>query len=140
MRFLVIFCAVLLSCFAQEPTATLFGRITDATGGVTPNVAVEIGNVDTGVKWHVKTNGSGYYTQPLLPPGNYQVTAKLEGFRPMTRTINLAVDQMARVSFALEIGAVTETIVVTSAPPVLENGTASMGQVVSAHERCAICR
>ena len=131
MRFLVIFCAVLLSCFAQEPTATLFGRITDASGGVAPNVAVEIGNVDTGVKWVVKTNGSGYYTQPLLPPGNYQITAKLEGFRPMTRTINLAVDQVARVSFALEIGAVTETIVVTSAPPVLENGTASMGQVVS---------
>jgi len=131
MRFLVIFCAVLLSCFAQEPTATLFGRITDATGGVAPNVAVEISNADTGVKWLVKTNGSGYYTQPLLPPGNYQITAKLEGFRPMTRTINLAVDQVARVSFALEVGAVTETIVVTSAPPVLENGSASMGQVVT---------
>jgi hypothetical protein len=132
MRFCVIFGAVLLSCFAQDPTATLFGRITDATGGVAPNVAVEIGNVETGVKWLVKTNGSGYYTQPLLPPGNYQITATLEGFRPVTRTISLAVDQVARVSFALEVGAVTETIVVTSAPPVLENGSASMGQVVSA--------
>jgi hypothetical protein len=130
IRFCAVFCAVLLSCFAQEPTATLFGRITDATGGVAPDVAVDVSNVDTGVKWQVKTNGTGYYTVPLLPPGSYQVTAKLEGFRPVTRAITLVVDQVARVSFALELGAVTETIIVTSTTPVLENGTASLGQVV----------
>jgi len=132
IRFFGIFCVVLLSCFAQQPTATLFGRITDITGAVMPDAAVEISNTETGVKWQVKTNGSGYYTQPLLPSGNYQITATLKGFRPVTRAITLAVDQVARVSFSLEIGAVTETIVVTSAPPVLENGTASMGQVVTA--------
>jgi hypothetical protein len=132
IRLCAFFASFVLSCFAQEPTATLFGRITDATGGVAPNVAVEVGNVDTGVKWQAQTNGAGYYTVPLLPPGNYQITAKLDGFRPVTRAITLAVDQVARVSFALEVGAVTETIIVTSAPPVLENGTASMGQVVTA--------
>jgi len=96
IRFFGIFGVVLLSCFAQQPTATLFGRITDITGAVMPNAAVEISNAETGVKWQVKTNGSGYYTQPLLPPGNYQVTATLEGFRPVTRAITLAVDQVAR--------------------------------------------
>src|SRR2546425_11519143 len=86
--------AILLPCLAQEPTAILVGRITDSTGAVAPNTAVEIRNVETGVRWQLKTNTSGYYTQPLLPPGNYQVTTLLEGFRPVTRTVTLVVDQI----------------------------------------------
>lgn len=128
---LLALCALLAPCVAQEPTAILVGRITDGTGGVAPNVTVDILNVETGVKYPVKTNASGYFTKPLLPPGNYQVTTQLEGFRAVTRSVTLVVDQIARLDFTLEVGAVTETIVVTGAAPVLENGSASIGQVVS---------
>src|SRR6266446_3365239 len=129
-RFILVLCSILLPCLAQAPTAILAGRITDTSGAVTPDTAVEIRNIDTGVKWLVKTNPSGYYTQPLLPPGNYQVATQLDGFRPMTRTVTLVVDQIARLDFKLEVGAVTEAIMVLGAAPVLESGTASIGQVV----------
>ncbi len=129
--FAAVTCALIAPCLAQQPTAILVGRITDSSGSVTPNVAVDISNVETGVKWQVKTNASGYYTQPLRPPGKYQVSTQLEGFRPVTRTVTLVVDQIARVDFALEVGAVTETIVVTGSAPLLENGSASIGQQVS---------
>ncbi len=130
MRLLLALCATMVPCLAQEPTAILAGRITDGTGGVAPNVTVAVLNTETGAKWQAKTSASGYYTVPLLPPGKYQVSTQLEGFRPITRTVTLVVDQLARLDFTLEVGAITETIVVTSQPPVLENGTASLGQVV----------
>ena len=78
-RLLLALCAILLPCFAQEPTAILAGRITDGTGGVAPNVTVVVLNTETGVKWQAKTSASGYYTVPLLPPGKYQVNTQLEG-------------------------------------------------------------
>src|SRR5262249_21707190 len=130
VRFLLVLCSILLPCLAQAPTAILAGRITDSSGAVTPNTAVEIRNLDTGVKWLAKTNASGYYTQPLLPPGNYQVTTQLDGFRPMTRTVTLVVDQIARLDFKLELGAVTEAVMVLGAAPVLDSGTASIGQLI----------
>jgi Carboxypeptidase regulatory-like domain/TonB dependent receptor len=128
--FLLAVCAILLPCLAQEPTGMIVGRIADASGSVAPDTAIEAMNVDTGVKWQVKSNQSGYFTIPLLPPGHYQVMARLEGFKPMTRTLTLQLEQVARLDFTLEIGAMTEMVEVVSAPSVLENGTASVGQVV----------
>ena len=41
-RILVAFCVILVTCLAQAPTAILVGRISDSTGGVAPNAAVDM--------------------------------------------------------------------------------------------------
>ena len=39
-----------------------------------PDVEVEIKNADTGLSYITKTNGDGFYSFPILPPGNYLIT------------------------------------------------------------------
>src|SRR5580692_4616736 len=78
--------AIVLSLFfaalgwAQE--AQISGRITDSSGGVIPDVKVTITNTDTGNPRDTRTNNLGYYTLPLLQPGNYKIIAEKQGFRP----------------------------------------------------------
>ena len=130
-QFVAFFLLAALSLFGQTPTAEMVGLITDPTGGVVPGAKVEVVNVNTGARWETTSNASGYYTVQALPPGSYQIAVTKEGFRPVTRTgLNLVVAQSARLDFKLQVGAVTESVQVTGAAPLLESQTAALGQVV----------
>jgi len=130
-RLFAIACFAVFACRAQE-TGVITGRIVDASGSVTPGVSVEIRNVETNAKWDATTSSEGYYTQALLPPGQYQVKVHLPGFKQELRTATLEVQQTARLDFKLEIGNVAETIEVMATAPLLENSNASVGQVIEA--------
>ena len=61
------------------------------------------------------TNGQGYFEAPLLQPGNYDVSVEMPGFKTATRAgVQLAVAQQVTLSFTLEVGQVTESVVVTA--------------------------
>ena len=128
-RFSFAISLFLLPCWAQE-TSEITGRIVDASGSVAPGAAVEIRQVSTDVKWDVKTNEDGYYTQALLPPSDYRVTVRLAGFKQDVRNVTLEVEQVARLDFTLQVGSLTETIQVMATTPLLESSNASIGQVV----------
>jgi hypothetical protein len=126
-----LLCALLrLPCRAQD-TGEITGRIVDGSGGIVPRVAVEIRNVQTNVKWDVVTNSDGYYAQSSLPPAEYRVTAHLAGFKQEVRSLTLEISQVSRIDFAMEIGALSETVQVEGDPPLLESSNASVGQVVA---------
>ena len=97
---------------------------------MTPGVGVEIVQVSTGVKWEVRTNADGYYTQALLPPSSYRLTVSLTGFKQEVRNVTLEVGQVSRLDFTLQVGSQTETVEVTAAAPLLESSNASIGQVI----------
>ena len=123
--------ASLLPCRAQTPVAEITGRVTDSSQAIVPNAELEVTNVDTGIRWRTVSNESGYYTVPLLPPGNYRITVRLQGFKPITRSgVTLVVNQVARIDFTLEVGGITQTIEVAAAAPLLESQSASLGQAI----------
>jgi hypothetical protein len=130
-RLLLSLAFLLLPCFAQE-TGEITGRITDSSGSVVPAAAVEIRNVNTNVKWTLLTNSGGYYAQGSLPPADYRITVHLTGFKQGIRNATLEVGQVSRLDFTLEVGAVSETVEVVGAAPLLESSNASVGQVLDA--------
>src|SRR5690606_31682962 len=92
---------------------------------------VTVSNLETGAERSTVTNDQGLYTIPALPPGLYQVAVNMEGFRSVVRDgVRLEVNQSARLDLSLEVRAVTETVEVTGAPPLLESDTSSLGQVI----------
>src|SRR5258707_6339810 len=115
-------------CWAQE-TAEITGRIIDPTGSVAPGAEVEIRSVGTNSKWDLRSNADGYYTQALLPPGEYRVSVRLSGFKQEIRTLSLEVQQISRLDFMLQVGMTTETIDVVASSTMLESGNASNRQV-----------
>src|SRR5581483_2320149 len=116
---------------AQQSTAQLTGSITDASGAVIPGAQITVTNEGTGIKREAKSNELGFYTVPLLPPGNYRVTVQREGFRPIMRSgIVLEVDQAARIDFALEVGAVSEAVEVVANASRVDTQSATLKEVV----------
>ena len=114
--------------FAQN--AEITGQITDSTGAVIAGASVTVTNDDTGIQYKTSSNDEGYYTVPLLKPGTYHIGVQSENFRPVARTgIKLDVGRVARIDFQLEVGAVTETIEVSGAAPLIETEATSLGQV-----------
>ena len=134
---LVIFCMLLLhlglavQVSAQGNTASLTGIVTDSQGASVPNAAVTVTNKATSTQNVATTDASGYYNFASLPVGAYTLQVELQGFkRAVQENVNLEVGQKARIDFSLEVGAVTETVSVVTAPPTLSTQEASPGGVV----------
>ena len=99
--------ACTLGPMAIAQTAEITGRITDPSGAIIPGADVSVTNLETGMKRSTSSNDEGYYTLPLLQPGNYTVLAQKAGFKSASRpNVWLVVQQVARIDFLLEVGEV----------------------------------
>ncbi len=117
--------------FAQFESATLTGVVTDASGQVVPGVALKAVNEGTSVETPSTTNGEGRYNFPSLRPGSYRVVASITGFKQFVSPgVILQVNQAARLDIKLEVGTVSEQVLVTGAAPVLETESGSRGAVI----------
>src|SRR5689334_9640035 len=94
-------------------TTALVGNVVDPTGKSVQGArvtAVETGTADTRV---VTTNEQGYYAFEFARVGVYNITVEQSGFSKATKTgIQLSVNQSVRTDFTLEVGAVTQTVMV----------------------------
>ncbi len=117
--------------WAQSFTGSIVGTVRNANGEVVANAEITIIETQTNKVIRLTTNNEGYYSSPPLGVGNYRVEAVTAGFRRAVRpNIPLQIQQTAVADFTLEIGAVTETIEVTSQAPLLETTSATLGKVV----------
>jgi len=120
---------------AQTPTATLVGRIVDASGSVVPGAAIEVREVDTNQIRTALSQADGGYTISNLAPGIYDVSIDKSGFRRLVENrLELRVDQTARLDARLEVGATGQSIIVTASVPLLNTENASRGDVIVNHE------
>ncbi|MGC8759160.1 MAG: TonB-dependent receptor domain-containing protein [Bryobacteraceae bacterium] len=119
----------------QEFRATINGTVTDPTGAVVPGVTVEIRNLATNALITTQTNESGIYVAPFIPPGRYTVSASREGFKRAVREdVEVRVGDRLRIDFQLELGGVTERVVVSASAELLETSTAARGQVIDSQK------
>lgn len=118
-----------------QQMAQLSGRITDNGGAVIPEATVTVMNAARGIKSITKSDATGYYVVPLLPPAaDYQLTVSASGFQIAQRSgITLQVAQVAQVNMVLTVGSISQTVTVTGAPPLLDTQTSSLGQVITAN-------
>ncbi len=117
----------------QAVNGTLLGTVTDATGAAIPGAQVTATLTGTGAIHQSETNGSGNYTFPDMQPGVYTITVNAKGFKKAEQqNINLLANTSPRVDVALQPGNVSETIVVTTAPPVLQTDRADISTKIEA--------
>jgi hypothetical protein len=125
----------LTAAHAQISTGTIVGTVDDNTGGAVPNAAVTLTQTSTGQARATQTNDHGQFNAPFLPLGNYSVSVTAPGYETQTISgINLQVDQTANLHIALKVGAITQTVQVTAASPLLDQVTSSLGQVINNNE------
>lgn len=111
----------------QAVNGTLLGTITDSTGAAIPEAKVTATLTSTGATHVTTTNGSGNYTFPNMQPGTYTVAVDANGFKKAEQqNITLLSDTSPRVDLTLQPGNVSETVVVTTAPPQLQTDRADI--------------
>jgi hypothetical protein len=110
---------VLSAAFGASGQATsgrISGTVTDSSGAVIPNAAVTVTNSATNLVRTTQTDDSGFYTVTNLPVGTYSVQVERTGFKKANQTDNaLAADTRLTINVALEAGAVSETVEVSTA-------------------------
>ncbi len=117
---------------AQTADTAILGTVTDGSGAVVPAANIEISQPATGFTRSVATGTSGYYEIRYLIPGEYVVGVAASGFSTQRRTgVVLQVGQLARVDFSLTLGAVSESVSVTTTGALLNTENATLGQVVA---------
>ncbi len=113
--------------------ATIVGTVTDAQGGVIPNVAITITNTDTNLTIHSTTNSEGQYVVPNLRIGNYTVRAESPNFKSTEETgIVLHVGDRRRLDFQMEVGTATSVITVEgeTGPVAVQTDTNDISTVI----------
>jgi len=130
--------ALLLSTFlmggsapGQETRGAFTGRIHDVTGGVVSGTEVEALHLATRTKTTTLANDTGNYLIPYLSSGAYQITATKSGFKRYLREkVELRLGETLTLDVTLEVGGVTESIVVTDKAPIFDKTSASLATVI----------
>ncbi|HTV14453.1 MAG TPA: TonB-dependent receptor [Acidobacteriaceae bacterium] len=121
--------------YAQATTGAITGLVSDPTGAVVPHADVVATEVDKGVAFRGRSNEVGEYVILNVTPGTYKVTASAPGFATAEAlNATVVIDQKLLINFKLKAGAATTTVVVTSAPSMLQTQTAEQGTTIESED------
>ena len=115
-----------------EVTAGVLGTVVDPSGAAVSGATVVLRNPDTGLQRRAKTNESGDYEFLAVPVGEkYSVQVEAKGFEKSVQNgIKLLLNQKYRADFKLVVGAVTETVEVTSSTTQVDTSSTQLGDVI----------
>lgn len=112
---------------AQVLYGSLVGNVTDATGAAIPGATVTAAHRETGASRETVSDATGGYRFPALQSGTYTITVAVSGFRTFTRSdVLLTLNNVTRVDAALQVGALSETVMVTASSPVMQTERAEV--------------
>ncbi len=135
MRLLGLFLALCTFALWAQVTASITGRVDDATGAGVAGAIVTVKSLETGATRTVTTGESGNFRVLSLPLGRQEVKVEKTGFKEAVRTgINLEVGQEAVLNVQLQVGEFAQQVIVSAEAPVVNTTTSSVSGVVSERE------
>ncbi len=118
-----------LSCAAtaaQTVTGSMFGSLLDSTGATVPGAKLKLVHATTGAERDAQTDARGEFAISALSPGRYSLTVEAPGFKKLVR-VGIELTSSERLSLGnltLEIGTVSEQILVTAATTPVQTASA----------------
>jgi len=116
-----------------QAIGSIFGKVTDTSGGVLPGVTVTVTGSSLQQPLVATTSENGTYQFPSVPIGTYTVTFELASFKKAVRP-NIVINTgfNAGVDQKMEIGNMTEEVTITAASPVVDTKKTATGAVFNA--------
>jgi len=138
MRVLAIAACCLIAsfaAFAQSDRGNITGTVSDPASAVVPNANVVATNLDSGAQSKTETSATGNYTLASLPPGHYELSVEVPGFKKFTQTgILVQVAQNARIDIVLQVGSATDSITISAQASQLKTEDAEMSHTMTGEE------
>ena len=137
----VLMCVLFMALAAVPPAhaqvlyGSLVGNVTDSTGAAMPGATVTIEQTETQFKRELVTDSAGGYHFTAVPSGTYAVSVTMTGFRPISRrNVPVSLNSVARVDAKLEVGQLSETVMVTGETPILQTDRAEVRSELKARD------
>ncbi len=130
--------ALLFSPLGVQPAradnlyAKIQGTVIDPSGAALNGVKLTATNVGTNLAYNALSGSEGNYVFLNLPIGTYRVTATSTGFRTYTATgITLVLDQIYQLNIKMELGQISEQVLVEAARVQVETTNTQLGTVIN---------
>ncbi len=119
------------SAFAQTPTGTIEGTVTDPQGASISGAKISVASTSTGATKTVTSDASGRFEVPFINPGNYTVSVEMPGFRVEKReNVVVQVSETLPLKFTLSVGQVSQTVEVSASTGTIDTERSSVDTVV----------
>jgi hypothetical protein len=120
---------------ADNVYGSIRGTVTDPSGAALPGVVVTATDTDTGIQTNVTTSQTGGFVFPQLAIGNYKVAVAATNFKTyQAGGIHLDLNQVFSIDIKLELGAVSQQVVVEANPTQVETTSMQLGTVVTGNQ------
>jgi len=113
-----------------QSNGTVRGILTDPDGSSAPNADVKLVNKGTDSRVEAKTTASGAYAFTFLPPGTYEFTAELPGFKSIVRNVVVDVAGTVTIDATFELGQTATQVQVVSEAQQVETSSSAVGMIV----------
>jgi Carboxypeptidase regulatory-like domain/TonB dependent receptor len=118
--------------FGQAATASVSGRVTDASNAAVPGATVIIKNTATSATQTASTDEQGRYALLDLPIGTYDLTISKTGFQNLARNgLVLTIGSSPVLDLQMMVGQASETVSVNAEAAQVETTTAAVSSLVN---------
>jgi len=136
VRALSIVPCLIVLCFAApvlraQTTSTIQGTVTDQQGLTVSGAELSLSGDVIGTTRTVTSNSAGAFVFESVPAGNYSLKVSHAGFS--THEFNdliVTLNRTLTFDVVLQVGQVSEVVVVTAEPPLLETSSSSTGSTI----------
>ena len=131
MRYTCAFFVITISAWGQSFQGGVRGNVADPAGGAIAQAKVTLTDEATGLARPTLTSGVGEYSFSAVNPSSYTLIVQAPGFQTYEKKgTTVATQQFLTLDVKLEVGEVTQTVMVTEETPMIESSNASTGQVI----------
>jgi hypothetical protein len=132
MRVYLILVLTSSAALAQVTSGRISGTVFDTSGAVVPNAPVVAKHAGTAQTRQTESNETGFYVFPDLPPGKYDISVELQGFKKFAETgIDLSANTKLTINAHLTPGVVSEVVEVAALTNRVETSSGEIGTVIT---------
>ncbi|MGC4051917.1 MAG: TonB-dependent receptor [Paludibaculum sp.] len=131
MKLFAIYALLALSALAQTDRGGIAGSVTDQIGAAIPGVSITATQLDTNAAFKATSNDAGEFNLPSLPLGAYKVLVEKQGFKSAAHEgVRIEAGATVRLDTKLDVGGVTQTVLVTAESSTLRTDDAKIQNTV----------
>jgi hypothetical protein len=120
---------------SAQTTSTIEGTVKDKQGLTVAAATVHLTSSALAIDRTVTSEADGSYHLATIPPGIYEITASKTGFETqLYKNLEVTLNQTVTYDITLLVGAVSQTVEVSSAQPLLETAASSTGTTITPQE------
>lgn len=131
----LVLLASMLALGQATPNGSISGTVKDSAGSVVPNANVTVKSNGTNAEYTIQTSDNGTFTVPSLTPGLYTATVSGSGFKQtIVQNIKVDVGKTSNISVGLEVGQLSESVVVAGGAEVLQTTQTSISSTITGRQ------